>query len=177
MYPHWWRVLVVVSRGGLIPKAEMDYWNFYGARHAATEGVRSYDGNPSFFEATQGKMPMKTDINPKTLPKITDTPAVSFANLGTEDWRGVRLDQLLPGRIKVGQTVTISGTVTATERSDFHQALLSFNQYTKDDIDNLHVDHRGSLLDHGDRHGCPKGRVLSLRLPFLAQRPVLVSTN
>ena len=129
VYPHWWRVLVVVSRGGLLPQAEMDYWNFYGARHAATEGVRSYDGNPSFFEATRGKMPMKTDVTPKIAPKIIETPVVSFANLGTGDLRGVRFDAPMPGRFTVGEPVTVAGTITATDRTDFHAAGFRFRPY------------------------------------------------
>jgi len=146
--PSLWRIAsIVVSRDGLISKEEMDYWNFYAARRAVAEGVRSYDGNPSFREATRSLLSMRSDIDPKPaegIAKIEETPPGSFASLGTTDWRGVRFDSAVPGRITIAatstsglaalsKTVTLSGALTATDRTDFNALCLRPRRYAAAD--------------------------------------------
>lgn len=122
------RATVIVSRNGLLPKEEMDHVNFYAARHAAAEGVTTYDGMPGFFEATGKRLPLKTDITPKTAQKITTSPTASYANLGAADWPGILFDNPIPGRIRVGQRVNLDGRVTATDRSDYRTACFRFRR-------------------------------------------------
>src|SRR5262249_36772983 len=50
-----------------------------------------------------------------------DTPA-----FGGADLRGVSFDSPVPTRIAVGQTVTLTGRVVATDRSDFSSLSLAF---------------------------------------------------
>jgi hypothetical protein len=125
----WRRATVVISRDGLLSRDEMDYWNFYAARHAAAAGVRAWDGNPSFREAARNLATMTTDITPKTASKINETPTVAYANLLPTEWRGVQLDEAIPGRVRVGQRVNLAGRVTATDRTDFTQAAFRFRRY------------------------------------------------
>jgi hypothetical protein len=54
------RALISVSRAGLSSQAEMDVVKFYTVRLAATDGVSSWDGYPSFFEATGGRATLAT---------------------------------------------------------------------------------------------------------------------
>ena len=68
----WSRVTVVVSREGLLSAEEMSYWNFFAARHAATGGTTTWDGAPSFFEATGGAAPLRTDVTPLLEAKLVD---------------------------------------------------------------------------------------------------------
>ena len=139
------RVAVVyVSRSGLVSKPELDIVNDFAARFGTTEGVTSWNRYPSFFEATGGKAQMLTAINPKADPAttpsvggsalptatpITPSPNVMYAPVGREALVGMRLDSPVPGRIAVGQTVTVSGTMTLTDRTDYHGVCFNFVRY------------------------------------------------
>lgn len=111
----WSRVTVVVSRDGLLSAEEMSYWNLFAARHAATEGVTSWRGTPSFFEATGGRVPLRTDVTPIRHRKIALEHEVARLPIDPREFRGVLLDQAIPAGIATGQTVTVSGTVTDTD--------------------------------------------------------------
>lgn len=119
--PTWSRVTVVVSRDGLLSAEEMSYWNLFAARHAATEGVTSWRGTPSFFEATGGRMPLLTDVTPIRHRKIALEHEVARLPIDPREFRGVLLDEAVPAAITTGQTVTVSGTVTDTD-ADHHIA-------------------------------------------------------
>lgn len=140
----WRRATVVVSRDGLLPQEQMDFWNFYAQRLEDRErlGVTSYSGVVGFDAATNNTVDLKTDINPKaaalganagyairTADKIDQPLDVSFPKFGTRDWRDVEFDNPVPSRYKVGERVTISGRITATDRSDFDAILLYFYKY------------------------------------------------
>ena len=116
---HVRRALIYVSRAGLASQEEMDIVNFYAARLAATDGVTSWDGYPSFFEATGGRATLATDVTPKpgatSAGKLSPGPSTERLDVGTDALNGVILDQPIPGRIEVGETVNLSGTVAATD--------------------------------------------------------------
>jgi len=97
----------------------MDVVNSYAARLAATDGVSSLDGYPSYFEATGGRATLATGVTSK--PGTTSAGKLSFVlstwplDVGTDVLNDVILDEPIPGRIRVGEVVTLSGTVTATD--------------------------------------------------------------
>ena len=115
----WSRVTVVVSRDGLLSAEEMSYWNLFAARHAATEGVTSWHGTPSFFEATGGRVPLQTDVTPIRHRKIALEHEVARLPIDPREFRGVLLDEAVPAAITTGQMVTISGTVTDTNADHY----------------------------------------------------------
>ena len=125
----WSRVTVVVSRDGLLTADEMSYWNFVAARHAATEGVTSWHGAPSFFEATGRRVALRTDVTPISHVKIAADFEVSHVSIDPREFRGVRLDDPVPAAIAAGETVIIAGTVTATDRDDFDAACITWMRY------------------------------------------------
>lgn len=138
----WRRATVIVSRDSLLPQEQMDFWNFYAQRLEDPErsGVTSYAGVVGFDAATENQVDLKTDINPKaaTAAKIDQPLDVSFPKFGKRDWRGLEFDNPVPSRYKAGERVTITGRVTATDRTDFDGVLLSFSKYggtPDDDVD------------------------------------------
>ena len=118
----WSRATVVVSREGLLSAEEMSYWNFFAARHAATGGTTTWEGVPSFFEATGGLVPLRTDVTPLHAAKLVETVETGDAPIAPGEFRGVELDAPVPARIAVGESVTIAGAVTTNERDDFNIA-------------------------------------------------------
>ena len=125
----WSRVTVVVSRDGLLSQEEMSYWNFFAARHAATGGVTTWEGVPSFFEATGGAVGLRTDVTPVNAAKIVESVEVGHTPIAPGEFRDVRLDEPVPALIAVGQSVTIAGIVTTTERDDFTVACAEWNRH------------------------------------------------
>ena len=122
----WSRVTVVVSRDGLLSAEEMSYWNFFAARHAATGGTTTWEGVPSFFEATGGAVPLRTDVTPLHAAKLVETFETGDMPIAPGELRDVQLDEPVPARFAVGQVVTIAGVVTTTERDDFHLACVNW---------------------------------------------------
>ena len=140
---HVRRALVYVSRAGLASQAEMDVINFYAARLAATEGVTSWDGYPSFFEASGRRSRLSTDVTPRAglTPegKIQPGPSVTFLDVAGDVLAGVVLDGSLPGRIAVGQTVAILGRVTGDVGRDSNIACFRFIRYGSIDPNEVFV--------------------------------------
>ena len=130
----WSRVSVVVSRDGLLSAEEMSYWNFFAARHAATGGTTTWDGVPSFFEATGGAAPLRTDVTPLLAAKLVEPVEAGDMPIAPGEFRDVELDAPVPARIVVGESVTIAGTVTTTERDDFNIACAWWNRYGSEDL-------------------------------------------
>jgi hypothetical protein len=137
------RALIYVTRTGLASRAEMDVVNFYAARLAATEGVVSWDGYPSFFEATGGRATLTTDVTPKAgaTPegKLWPGPPTEYVDVATTALNDVIMDRPIPGRIAVGETVTLSGTVTATDGQDSSIACFRFIRYGSTDPNEVFV--------------------------------------
>ncbi len=124
----WSRVTVVISRDGLLSSEEMSYWNFFAARHAATGGVTTWEGVPSFFEATGGAVRLRTDVTPVNAAKIVEEIEVGHRPVAEGEFRVVELDAPVPAQIAVGESVTIAGTLTTTEHDDFTHACVAWNR-------------------------------------------------
>ena len=136
----WRRATVVVSRDGLLSQTEMNYWNFFAARHAATEGITSWDGYGGFTEATEGQVPLTTAITPREDAPLTDGPTgVTFAPIDPGEFPGIQLDAAIPGRVAIGRLVTVAGLVTTTERADFNTACVRFYRYGAADLNEVFV--------------------------------------
>ena len=107
----WRRAAIVVSRGELLSSEEMSYWNFFAARHSAEDGVRTFRGATSFYEATGGLARLHTDVTPKTGMKLVSDLGVSDVPVDAREFPGVRLDEPIPARFTVGDRITLAGTV------------------------------------------------------------------
>lgn len=128
----WRRATVLISRDRLASQQEMDYWNFFAQRLADRNGAGkpTYEHYVSFARATNRAIALQTTIAPLAQPALdqrldTDTPV-----FGPSDFRGVRLTSALSSRFATNQSVSISGRVTASDRSDFEQ--ISFNFWKVD---------------------------------------------
>ena len=137
------RALIYVSRAGLASQAEMDIVNFYAARLAATEGTRSWDGYPSFFEASGGRASLRTDVTPREglTPegKIEAGPPVAFLAVDADALAGVALDRAIPGLISVDQTLALTGSVTDDVGQDTNIACFRFIRYGSIDPNEVFV--------------------------------------
>jgi len=144
----WRRATVLVSRDRLASQAEMDYWNFFAQRLADRRGAGrpTYNNYVSFPRATGRAIALQTAIAPLAQPALdqqldTDTPM-----FGASDWRGVTFGAPVPSRFAANQTVTITGHVTAPDRSDFSSIDLAF--FTVNSTTS--VDFRGTVSRSGD---------------------------
>ena len=133
------RAVIYVTRIGLASQAEMDSVNFFAARLAAREGVTSWDRYPSFFEATRGRAEMLTGITPTAAPKIEGGPNVAYLPMAPDALVGVRLDGPVPGRISVGQTIQINGSLTLSDRDDYSAVCFRFIRYGSSDVNETFV--------------------------------------
>ena len=137
------RALVYVSRAGLASQAEMDVVNFYAARLAATDGVTSWDGYPSFFEASGRRARLTTDVTPKpgltAEGKVAPGPSTAFLDVAPDAMTGVALDRAISGRLLVGQTVTLSGEITDGVNQESNIACFRFIRYGSTDPNEVFV--------------------------------------
>ena len=117
--------------------------NFYAARMAATDGVTSWDGYPSFFEATGGRAILTADVTPKpgtTLEgKLSPGPSTEFVDVAIDALNDVTLEQPIPGQIAVGESVRLSGTVTALDSQESSIACFRFIRYGSTDPNEVFV--------------------------------------
>jgi hypothetical protein len=120
------RATIIVSRDALLSPEEMAYWNFFAARleDPTGSGVLSYDGQPSFDVTTDRRIDLRTDIRPKTLPRIGQPHDVDPEVFGATDCRGVEFITPPRARVRVGERFRVAGRVTARDRTDFHQILI-----------------------------------------------------
>ena len=136
VFNDWRTAIVIVSENPISQKA-MDFWNFWAKRLAATSGVTSYNGHPSFHEMSQRKITIRTDIDPKDQvanPKINQNLTVAHPPFGTKDWRGLIFDQPVPSRFNTNQTVTLSASVdTSILTQTFVVAIVRFTRYGDED--------------------------------------------
>ena len=116
----WRRVTIVVSRSELISVEEMSYWNFFAARHAARSGVTTFGGMPSFYEATGGRVPLETAVEWPSGYRIVNNPPlqVSDAPIDPGEFRGVRLDEPIPGAMTAGARMTFAGRLVSDDAPD-----------------------------------------------------------
>lgn len=125
------RATVLVSRDALASQAEMNYWNFYAQRLAdpSRTGVPSYEGYVSFDRATGNAIDLQADVAPTTGGGPGAAVEVTTPRFGKKDWRGIEFDDTIPSRFVAGQRVTLTGRVTATDRTDFNFILVRFWKY------------------------------------------------
>ena len=133
------RAVIYVTRTGLASQAEMDSVNFFAARLAAREGVMSWDRYPSFFEATRGRAELLTGITPTVVPTIEGGPNVAYLPVAPDALVGVCLDDPVPGRISVGQTIRINGSLTLSDRNDYSVVCFRFIRYGSFDVNETFV--------------------------------------
>ena len=126
---NWSRVTVVVSRNELLSAAEMSYWNWLAARHAATGDVTSWEGVPSFYEATGEQVRLRTGVTPRSHTRIRQTIDVAPSGVHREELRGILLDDPVPTRIGAGERIVVAGRVTAVDRTDFHAVCVRWLRY------------------------------------------------
>ncbi|MCZ0943015.1 MAG: hypothetical protein OXJ53_08160 [Gammaproteobacteria bacterium] len=109
---HSWRMAtVVVTRDRLLSDQLMSAYNFIAARASAQRG---YGRNPSFCEATDGRMRLQTHVRPQ-IGQLIDPPMpveeMPFIPIDETEVPGVRFDSPLATRIVVGAEVVVSGRV------------------------------------------------------------------
>ncbi len=116
----WRRVTIVVSRNELISPEEMDYWNFFAARHEARSGATTFGGMPPFYEATGGRATLDTAVERFDGSRIVNDPPLQVSNVPIDpgEFRGVQLDAEIPGSMTVGQTIAFAGTITSSDAAD-----------------------------------------------------------
>ena len=124
----WQRATIVVSRDRLLTQAEMDYWTFFARRveDPFQSGVATWDGIPSFDLSTGRAIDLVTTIRPKVAAPLISALDVNAPALDPTSWRGITFDAPIKTSYTAGERVTISGRVTATDRTDFSQILLIF---------------------------------------------------
>ena len=142
---HLQRALIVVSRTGLISQEEMSVFNFFAKRIGEDANVSSWDLFPSFYELTGGRADMDTDITPKmsaatgaagtvqTAAKIAPGPPVTCLPVATTALGGVTLESELQGCVSAGTPLTLTGTLTLTDRTDYNSVCFRFLRYGSDD--------------------------------------------
>lgn len=116
----WRRVTIVVSRSELLSPEEMDYWNFFAARHEARSGATTFGGMPAFHEATGGRATLDTTLERYDGSRIANDPPLQVSDVPIDpgEFRGVHLDAEIPGSMRVGETVTFAGTITSSDAAD-----------------------------------------------------------
>ena len=124
----WQRATIVVTRDRLLTQAEMDYWTFFARRteDPFQSGVSTWRGIPSFDLSTDRAIDLVTTIRPKVAAPLISALDVNYPALDPTSWRGVTFDAPIKTSYAVGERVTISGRVTATDRTDFSEILLIF---------------------------------------------------
>ena len=128
------RAQVVVSRDGLISQREMDYWNYFSARLEDPNGVGpiSYEGYVAFDRATRRAVDLQTRIQPKSRPPIEQAFDVDYPPISEQDCPAVEFSRPVASYRQVGQRFSISGRITATDRTDFNQLAIRFWPYGGD---------------------------------------------
>ena len=113
----WRRATIVVSRNALISAEEMNYWNFFAARHEARSGATTFGGMPPFYEATGGRATLDTAVRRTGATSIVNDPPLRVSDVPIDpgEFRGVQLDAEIPASMTVGQTITFAGTITSSD--------------------------------------------------------------
>ena len=127
-YTSWRRATVVVSRDRLATQDEMNYWNFFAQKLSDRNQTSraTFDHFVTYQRATGNAVRLSTSIRPlqgTPLPQQLDTDTTA---LGQTDFRGVTFTSPVPTRFAAGQSVVLSGHITATDPVDFTSVLLGF---------------------------------------------------
>lgn len=136
------RAVVYVTRAGLASQDEMDVVSYFAARLGTSDGVTTWDAYPSLFEATGGRVEMPTGITPALTSGLAPLMAVEdvgYPDVPTDVLTGVELDLPIPGRIDIGQTVTLDGVLTLIDRTDYNIVCFRFIRYGGSDVNETFV--------------------------------------
>ncbi len=116
----WRRVTIVVSRYELLSPEEMNYWNFFAARHEARSGATTFGGMPPFYEATGDRATLDTTVERSGESRIVNDPPLQVSDVPIDpgEFRGVELDEEIPGSMTVGETMAFTGTITVAQAAD-----------------------------------------------------------
>ncbi len=126
------RTVIVVSREEQLTQAEFDYWTWIAQRHTYAkrdDGITSFDGYASFFQASGGKAKLVDVVDAKGGPKAKGKLKIAYSNFEPDDWRAVRFDKRLPTKIKPGKKINFSGQVVAADRDDFSRVLVRIRKH------------------------------------------------
>ena len=107
----WRRGTVVVSEGGLLTQAEMDYWNFFAKRVGEPFHTMGSPGYPSFYESLDGRMRLRTDVAPKDHPALAWAEPTALRDYAPTAWRGVVFDAPVPSWFLPHEPYTFQGEV------------------------------------------------------------------
>lgn len=108
----WRMATVVVTRDRLLSPEMMSIYNWQAARLAALPG---HGDGPSFFEATDGYLRLRTDVRPTGRAQLdppTPVDVMPFMPVDIEEIPGLRFDSPLATRIVVGARVVVKGEIT-----------------------------------------------------------------
>jgi len=124
----WRRATILVSRDHLATQEEIDYWNFFAQRLADRHerAMPTGTGFATFRLATRNAVHLSTLIEPLGGPALPQSLETDQPAYGPTDWRDVRLAGPVSTRFRVGDTVTLTGLVTATETHDFNSIATVF---------------------------------------------------
>ena len=111
VYPEWRRATIVLSLDGLMTQAEMDYYNFSAKRMGEKFLSAGGFGPVSFYEAADGRMRLRTDIEPKEHPVLRWAEPTVLRDYGRTAWRDVVLDAPVPSWFMPNEPYTFSGRV------------------------------------------------------------------
>jgi hypothetical protein len=124
----WRRATVLVSRDQLASPREMDYWNFFSQRlEDRNGGVNpTREGYVPFHTAARDAVTLSTAIQPLDQDPLPEDLNIDAPTFGRTDWRGVEFSSVVPTKFQVGQPVTLTGRIRATDPVDFNQILIGF---------------------------------------------------
>ena len=133
----WRRATIVVSSGGLLTQREMDYWNFYSKRMGERFGTDMFvTGTPSFYESTGRRVRLRTDITPKQPhARIPWAEPTTYRGYSRRDWHGIVLDAVIPGCLRMGQTLMVRGRVLDARADSITISVLHRRAYTGEEPD------------------------------------------
>ena len=127
----WRMATLIVSRDRLLSEDEMSYLNYVVARQEQKTGPPGY---PSYYQSSDGKARLYTDITPKFMPKIVNDPPLppSEPPIDRREFPGVLLDEPLQRTIHAGDMVTVSGLITDPEMGHIETICASWNRMKRD---------------------------------------------
>ncbi len=107
------RAVIVVSPERLLSPRDLSWFNFFARRISDPDvtGIEDLDLTPSMEMATRGRVDLRTEIKPRRGRQVIGEFPVSYPRIGRRDLVGVRFDQPLATRYRVGRETVVSGRV------------------------------------------------------------------
>ena len=154
---HVRRAVVYVSRNGLAPQSEMDPGGTTSpSGWASRRGSRAGTAIRASREAT-GRPRLHDDQHPDDRRGPTSrVPSGRCARVGRDALVGVELDAEFGGCLQAGTTVSVSGRVTLTDRTDYYAACLRLRRYGAPTDERIYVCDELNVDRFRDRRGLPR---------------------